>query len=277
MAQGVNVEGAPAFIALGDAGELQVPVKDFHQPGRHLEDCHIGWQASGDRLAALKGFGLDTFQLESQPVPQVGRQIIAEGDFVAFAVLFVGSVKSGEGNRFIEMKLSHGQRSQFVLAESRQHQRFVDQGAFTSQQLQALPYFRADLGVTLALPLTLADSQGFEQRAAPGHVEQARQFGFIHRSPLPTPIGLFVGFRYSIKGIDGKPVRGDAPVAEGHDCISVGVAGAGGHALDRLVRKPALQGFAAQDRQRPERAIGGEPLQVAAGVLPMNPSDSLRL
>src|SRR5262249_5222469 len=72
--QGVDIEGRAALVALGDAGKLQVAVKDALQAARYGEEGRIGRQPGGDRTAGLAGFLLELVQLVGEPVAQVGGE-----------------------------------------------------------------------------------------------------------------------------------------------------------------------------------------------------------
>ena len=93
---------------------------------------------------------------------------------------------------------------------------------------------------------------------------------------MPARIGLLVRLRYGIEWVDGQPIRFDAPVAERHQCIAVGVPGPSRHVLRSALGEPALQGLAAEVNEGAETTFGCEAAQVAAGVLAMNLGDSLR-
>jgi hypothetical protein len=90
--QGANVQGPAPVIILGNAREAQVTVEDLAQLVRHVEQRGSGRQPDRDRGASLTGFLLQPGKLVGQPLPQVRGEIVADRDFVALPVLFVGGV-----------------------------------------------------------------------------------------------------------------------------------------------------------------------------------------
>ena len=171
---------------------------------------------TGIGLPAALDFALQSFQLVGQPSGQVVRQVVTEGNSVAFSVLFVGGVEHGKRFWAVEVELSYCERCQLGLAKAGQHQRLVDQRPFPAEQVEAFPGFRPEFGVPFAFSLSLADRGGVEQRAAAGNVKQLGQFGFGQRPALPSRVGLLVRLRHAGKRIPRQPANGriDAPVTE---------------------------------------------------------------
>ena len=151
--QGMDVEGASAIVALRDSGELQVSIEDPDESSRNGEDRTVAGQSARDRLRPFAGFRLECSELIGEPGSEVFRQIGPDHNAVAFAVLLVVGVKLDVGNRPIEPELSDGQGRQFVLPESGQNERLVDEGSLSPQRFELRPDLGTELGDRLPLPL----------------------------------------------------------------------------------------------------------------------------
>ena len=199
--QGVHVERSVPFVALGDLGGGQIAVEDPDETGRHTEDRRVARKSRRNRLAAAEGIRLERCELVPEPGPKVVRQVGADDHAIPLPALLIVRVKFDVGDRLIEPELSYAQSRQFILSESAQHQRFVNQGSLSADRIEPL----ADFGFYLAdgLPLLLAPSHchRFEQGSAAGDVEQSQKLGFRHRPPLATRVRLLVGAGRSVKGL----------------------------------------------------------------------------
>ncbi|HZT83462.1 MAG TPA: hypothetical protein VFA26_24745 [Gemmataceae bacterium] len=255
--QGVNVEGPAAVVALRDAGKAQVAVEDLHQLDGNGEQRGLGRQPGGDRGAGLAGFLLQPAQLVGEPVAQVRCEVGPEREVVALPALFVPRVQRQEGNRAVEVQLSHGHGSQLAPPKPGQQEGLVDQRPFPAQQLQPLPRGVAHLGDGLALPPAAADGQGVEQRPAAGRVEQPCQFGLVEGAARPAAVGFLIRPGDAGERVDGKPAVLDAPVGEGDGGGKVGVAGPARHPFGGALDKPALDGRRVEVRQPAETAVPG--------------------
>jgi hypothetical protein len=106
--QGVNVDGPAAVIPLldlplpphlnapGDPSQHQVAVEDLHQGLGHVEYRGVGREAGRDRFPGLQRFVLQPLQPGGEPVAQVGRQVVPQGDIAPLAVLLVGGAEGSE-------------------------------------------------------------------------------------------------------------------------------------------------------------------------------------
>src|SRR5262249_12240412 len=140
---------------------------------------------------------------------------------------------------------------------------------------QLSPHFGPNLCVPFAPAWPLPDGRGFDEWPLPGDGEQLDQLGLRHRPTLPAWVDLLVRLGYGVEWVGGKAVGLDAPVAERNECVRVGVAGAARHAFPGTGRKPAFQAFTLKIGRGGEKAVGGEPMQVAASVLPVDLRHSL--
>ena len=113
--QCMHVKSAAALVALGDAGELQVPIEDPDEPIGNREDRNAARQSARNRLASPVGFRLERGELVGEPGSKVGGEVVADHDVVSLSVLLVGYVEIDIRNRSVEPELrdSQGQAHSF--------------------------------------------------------------------------------------------------------------------------------------------------------------------
>ena len=127
VSQSVNIDRAASVIAFRDAGRLQDAVENLAERLGDVEQLQ--------RRRVLRLLTVENRQRVSlragpdaqHPLPQFVGNSLAKRNRIPLPVFFVGRVQPDLRTIRVKVKLPDGQRSQFVLSQSRRHGQLVNQ------------------------------------------------------------------------------------------------------------------------------------------------------